>query len=168
MKRNSLLLIGLLATATIAFAQEPPQIAWEMEAAASNLTFSADGATMYTGGLGGVPPYYYGNIKKWDVPSRTEVYTLTSSGSGAIGLTNALAVTPDGTAFASGHGRTRCPAEGPCVEVAIGFHVWDAASGTPQFSLEAGDIDGLVQAVAFSQDGEFVAFVMSRSSGDQI
>ena len=102
------------------------------------------------------------------MPSRTEVYTLTSGGSGAIGLTNALAVTPDGTAFASGHGSVRCPAEGPCVEVAIGFHVWNAASGTPQFALEAGDIDGLVQSVAFSQDGEFVAFVMTRSNEDQI
>ena len=168
MKRNSLLLLGLIATATIAFAQEPPQIDWEMDAAATNLTFSADGATMYTGGLRSVPPFTYGNIKKWDVLSRTELYTLTSDGSGAIGRTNAVAVTPDGTGFASGHGSVRCPAEGPCVEVAIGFNVWDAASGTPQFALEDGDIDGLVQAVAFSQDSEFVAFVMSRSTEDQI
>ncbi len=101
MKRNSLLLLGLLA-----------------------------GATMYTGGLNSVPPYDYGNIKKWDVPSRTESYTLTSSGSVAIGRTNALAVTPDGTAFASGHGSVRCPAEGPCVDFAIGFDVWNADSSS--------------------------------------
>ena len=167
-KRSSLLLLGLVANATIAFAQEPPQIVWEMDAAASNLTFSADGATMYTGGLGSVPPYNYGNIKKWDVPTRTEVYTLTSGGSGVIGVTNALAVTPDGTAFASGHGSVYCPAQGACVEIAIGFHVWNAASGTTQFALVDGDIDGLVESVAFSQDGEFVAFVMSRSSVEQI
>ena len=102
------------------------------------------------------------------MPSRTEVYSLTGDGSGAIGLTNALAVTPDGTAFASGHGSVRCPAEGPCVDVAIGFHVWNAASGASQLSLEAGDIDGLVEAVAFSHDGRFVAFAMTRSTEAQI
>ena len=168
MKRNLLLMLGLLATATIAFAQEPPQIVWEMDAPATNLTFSADGTTMYTGGLVSSPPFSYGNIKKWDVASRTEVYTLTSGDSGVIGKTNALAVTPDGTAFASGHGSTRCPAEGPCVNVGGGFHVWNAASGSPEFALVEDDIDGLVQSVTFSQDGAFVAFVMNRTNEDQI
>jgi len=114
------------------------------------------------------PPYNYGNIKKWDVPSRTEIYTLTSGGSGVIGRTNALAVTADGTSFASGHGTVVCPAEGPCQEIAIGFQAWDAASGNSEFDLAAGEIDRLVQAVTFSQDGEFVAFVMSRSTEEQI
>jgi WD40 repeat protein len=168
MNRNLLLLLGLVATETIAIAQEPPQIDWEIDATATNLAFSADGATMYTGGLNSLPPYYYGNITKWDVPSRTEIYTLASGGSGAIGRTNALAVTADGTAFASGHGRVVCPPEGPCYDVAVGFNVWDAAFGTPQFTLDDGDIDGLVQAVAFSHDGEFVAFGMSRSFGPEI
>ena len=166
--RNLLLLLGLMATATVGFAQEPPQIVWEMEASATNLTFSADGATMFTGGLVSNPPYSYGNIKKWDVPSRTEVYTLTSDDSGVIGRANALAVTPDGTAFASGHGSILCPAEGPCDEIGIGFNVWNAASGTAEFALEDGDIDGLVKSVAFSHDGEFVAFVMIRSAEEQI
>ena len=77
-------------------------------------------------------------------------------------------MTPDGTTFASGHGSVRCPAEGPCVDIAPGFYVWNAASGTPQFALEDGDIDGLVESVAFSRDGKLVAFGMTRSSEDQI
>jgi len=168
MKRNSLLLLGLMVIATVAFAQESPQIIWEEDAAASNLTFSADGATMYTGGRTNSPPYSYGNITKWDVPSRTEVYTLTSGGSGVLGGTNALAVAPDGTTFASGHGHVTCPSEGPCQEINIGFQVWNAVTGNTQFDLADGEIDGLVQAVAFSHDGEFVAFVMSRSGEEQI
>ncbi len=168
MKRNLLLILGLVATATIAFAQESPQIIWETDAAASNLTFSPDGATMYTGGLVSDPPFSYGNIKKWDVPSRTEVYTLTNGGSGVIGQTNALAVTPDGTAFASGHGSVRCPAEGPCVNVDTGFQVWNAASGTSQFALGADDLHGLVESAAFSHDGKLVAFVMRRTNEEQI
>lgn len=115
-----------------------------------------------------LPPFTHGNIKKWAVPSRTEVFSLTSDGSGAIGLTNALAVTPDGTAFVSGHGIVRCPAESPCVDFAIGFHAWNAASGASQLSLEAGDIDGLVEAVTFSHGGQRDAFVMSRSNEEQI
>ena len=79
MKKTWLLLLGLVTTATIAFTQEAPPVVWEMEAAATNLTFSADGATMYTGGLNSASPFYYGNIKKWDVPTRTEIYSLTSA-----------------------------------------------------------------------------------------
>ena len=168
MKKIPFLLLGLIVTATMTFAQDLPPIIWEMEAPASNLTFSADGETMYTGGQNEVPPYSYGNIKKWDVLSGTEIYTLNGSDSGAIGRTNALAVSPDGSAFASGHGKTSCPAEGPCVDIAVGFHLWDAVSGSSQFSLEEDDIDGLVQSVAFSHDGEFVAFVMSRTNEQQI
>ncbi len=168
MNKIVLLLFVLMATATFAFAQEAPQVIWESDAAATNLAFSADGATMYSGGSRSMPPFTYGNIKKWDVETRTEIYTLIGGGSGVIGLTNGLAVTPDGTAFASGHGNVRCPAEGPCVTVANGFQTWNAVSGESQFDLNDDDIDGLVKSVAFSHDGQFVAFVMNRTSEDQI
>jgi len=168
MKNTLLGWLGFLGAVVTASSQEPPQIFWQVDAAARNVTFAPDGLTMYTGGIEVLYPYAYGNIKKWDVPGRTMIYSVTHGGSGRIGLTNDVAVSPDGAAIASAHGSVYCIPHGPCINIAGGFGVWDAGTAALRFELGAGDVDGLGKATSFSHDGRFVALGLSRTPDDEI
>jgi WD40 repeat protein len=162
-----IIVILFLLTAVSVSAQDTVNVIWETDAKARTLVFSQDGLSLYSGGLEIENPYAYGNIKKWDIPSRTLLFTIYSAGPGILGLTNDLAVNPSGTYFASGHGSIYCvPPSGSCYNVVTGFYMLHANGGGTAFSQAA--VDGIVTGVSFSRDGNYVAYGMRRTSNPQI
>ena len=165
----SLMVASIELTTAAAMAQELPDVIWEADAKARTVTFSPDGQQMYTGGLEASNPYDHGNIRKWDVPSRTLLYVLTTNGgSETLGLTNDIDVSPDGAAFSSAHGSVYCIPDGPCINNREGFFVWDSETGALRFELGTPDVGGIVQATSHSSDGRYIAYGLSRTNEDEI
>jgi WD40 repeat protein len=115
---------------------------------------------MYSGGIQLLYPYDYGNIKKWNPANRTLLYTITFVGQ-RLGFTNDLAVSPDGSLFASGNGSIYCAPKGGCSNIAAGFHVFNADGSV---SYVPGGFSGIVQGVSFSHDGNYVAMAQSATN----
>ena len=107
----------------------------------SALAFSVDGATLAAG-------YSSGLVRLWDMATGQERATLEAHGQLSGGIT-ALAWSPDGTLLAIAD----------MSESTV--RLWDAKSGQPRGTLPAKT--DVVNALAFSRDGNILAMAQSRN-----
>jgi WD40 repeat protein len=110
---------------------------WDGGGGCATLALSADGRTLASGHLNGLPGAYAHDVRVWDAADRTQRATLSGHGS----TITALALSPDGTFLAAVSGQT--------------LWVWDVARQEAVARKKVGKLH--FKAAAFSPDGRWLA-----------